>query len=272
MPPLSIISWNVNGIRAVEKKGELKTFLNTYSPSILCLQETKAKPEQVDFLDKIFPEYVKYYFSAQKAGYSGTAIWIRKEMIKNNEAGISFHTGMPNFEDTEGRISRLDITINNTDLSILGVYFPNGGKSPEAWNGKNGKLDFYDLFLEYVTQLREEGKTVIFCGDVNCCHTSIDIARPKENDGNIGFHPEERRRISNWIENGWQDIWRSKNPDTIDQYSWWSYRGGARDRNVGWRIDYFFAEKAIVDTVTNIQYLNEQKGSDHCPILLETSI
>lgn len=262
---MKIISWNVNGLRAIEKKGELHNFITMYSPEILCLQETKSKHEQVKFIDEKFPEYEKFYHSAEKPGYSGTAIWIQRKF----SASHSFHSGMPDFNDTEGRISRVDFTKDEKNFSVIGVYFPNGGKSPEAWDGPDGKLDFYIKFLSYVQELKSQGRTVIFCGDVNTCHQEVDIARPKSNEGKIGFHPLERQKISNWITAGWKDIWREKNPEVIDQYSWWSYRGGARDRNVGWRIDYFFIDEKFLPSVQKIQYLNAQIGSDHCPVSLE---
>ena len=238
---MKIISWNVNGLRAVHKKGALQEFLLQHSPDVLCLQETKSKPEQVAFLDDELPEYEKFYVSAEKAGYSGTAIWTKKSAISSPV----FISGMENFyNDTEGRIARVDIGT----LTVIGVYFPNGGKSEEAWEEK---LVFYKQFLEYIQSIERLGQNVIFCGDVNCCHTAIDIARPKENDGKIGFHPREREIVSSWILAGWKDIWRDTNSETVDQYSWWSYRGGARDRNVGWRIDYFFAHLYSMYCVLN---------------------
>jgi len=129
-----------------------------------------------------------------------------------------------------------------------------------------GKLVFYQKFLDQVNLLKKQGREVIFCGDVNTCHQAIDIARPKENEGKIGFHPLERQKISDWVNADWKDVWREKNPEISDQYSWWSYRGGARSRNVGWRIDYFFVEKKLLPEISEMQYLNEQLGSDHCPV------
>ena len=273
---MKIISWNVNGMRAIEKKGELKNFLDTHQPDMVCFQETKAKPEQLEFLEEKFPEYQKFYHSAEKAGYSGTGIWIQKN--QKNIQDIEFFSGFAetkSFHDTEGRISRVDFSVETLDatpleksrkFSLLGVYFPNGGKSPEAFDGEEGKLVFYEKFLEEVNAIKQSGREVIFCGDVNTCHQAIDIARPKENEGKIGFHPLERQKISDWEDENWKDVWRAKNPDTPDQYSWWSYRGGARSRNVGWRIDYFFVEKKLLPEISGMQYLNEQMGSDHCPV------
>lgn len=246
----------MNGLRAVHKKGEFSSFMEKNSPDILCLQETKSTADQVSFLEDEFPEYVKYYVSAEKKGYSGVSIWVK------NELGVSpqFFEGMEDFYHcTEGRVARVDLH----HLVIFSVYFPNGGKSEEAWKEK---LIFYKQFLQYIQHLEERGKTVIFCGDINCCHNPIDIARPKENDGKVGFHPDERACLSEWIHAGWKDVWREENPTLADQYSWWSYRGGARDRNVGWRIDYFFVPESFLSAVLEMKYLNEQMGSDHCPV------
>ncbi len=272
---MKCISWNVNGIRAVEKKGELQNFLENFSPDILSLQETKAKPEQMEFLEEVFPDYQKFYHSAEKPGYAGTAIWIKKDVF-SEFSEVEFVQGFDkevDFNDDEGRISRLDFSTEISgkprNFSFLGVYFPNGGKSEDAWRGETGKLVFYQKFLNQVNLLRKAGREVIFCGDVNTCHQAIDIARPKENDGKIGFHPLERAEISGWVDGGWKDIWREKNPEISGQYSWWSYRGGARSRNVGWRIDYFFVDEKMLPEISGISYLDEQMGSDHCPVMLE---
>lgn len=255
---VSIVSWNVNGIRAAEKKGELNRFLERYEPDIFLLQEVKAQPEQLSLELTEDPEYWQFYHPAQKAGYAGTAIWVRKDRFSQPE----FLTGMPDFNDDEGRVPQVKIGNNH----IFGVYFPNGGKSDAAWQGK---LAFYEDFLAYINGLRANGDNVIFAGDVNCCHEAIDIARPKENDGKIGYHPEERRRISIWVENGWVDVWRKTFPDKRDVYSWWSFRSAARSRNVGWRLDYFFVDRDFFPRVRKIAYLEEQMGSDHCPVMME---
>ncbi len=273
---MKIISWNVNGIRAVHKKKELEGCLQKYQPDIFCMQETKCKENQITNIIEEFSEFIQFYTEAEKAGYSGTSIWVSKSFLEANaieKDDITFVSGMsPFYEDNEGRISRIDFISNKKEYSVLTVYFPNGGKSEEAWNQK---LVFYRKFLEYVQYLeasKSEGgceKTVIFSGDVNVCHEEIDIARPKQNDGKIGFHPLERQEITKWVDAGFKDVWREKNATQVGQYSWWSYRGGARARNVGWRIDYFFVPQYLLESVCTIEYLNEQVGSDHCPILLE---
>ncbi len=233
---MNIISWNVNGIRAVEKKGEIENLLNTYNPDVLLLQETKAKEEQLSAIIKKYDQYQQFYHAAEKPGYAGTSIWVSSNFIKSSN--LEFSTGMPNFEDTEGRIARVSFE----NYEILGVYFPNGGKSPEAWDGK---LVFYEKFLDFVNQLRSEGKTVIWAGDVNCAHEEIDLARPKDNMNSIGFLPEERAWVSKVVENKWTDVFRKTYPSKTDVYSWWHVITRARLRNVGWRIDYFLSMKKI---------------------------
>lgn len=254
---MKIISWNVNGIRAVERKGELDIFLEKHDPDILLLQETKATPDKLSEALVNHSEYHQFYCSAEKPGYAGTGIWIRK----NDFEKIEFSAGMPNYEDNEGRISRIDFK----EWSILGIYFPNGGKSHEAWKEK---LIFYKRFLDYVNVLRNQGRKVLWGGDINCAHKEIDIARPKENKNSIGFLPEERGWVSEVITNNWIDVYRCRNPETV-MYSWWHMRSGARARNVGWRIDYFFVDQPLLGKVKNIEYLNDQMGSDHCPLLIE---
>lgn len=261
---MKVISWNVNGLRAVERKEFLKPFLADHNPDILCLQETKSKPEQVAFLDEIYPEYEKFYHSAEKPGYSGVAIWVKKSLEIEN---LKFTSGMPNDPVAEeGRIGRIDFKYKDKCYAVLGVYFPNGGKSPEAWAQK---LIFYKEFLLYVNAIRAEGVECVWTGDINCAHNEIDLARPKENDGVIGFHPEERALLNEWITNGWVDVWRSKNPEVAEVYSWWHMISRARSRNVGWRIDYFFVDKAFYLHIKDIAYLTNQLGSDHCPVVLE---
>lgn len=254
---MKIASWNVNGIRAIEKRGDLQSFLDTYSPDIFFLQEVKATPVQLSEALRSHADYHQFYHPADKPGYAGTGVWIRR----NGFGDVNFLQGMTGFNDTEGRISRIDFQ----DWSLFGVYFPNGGKSDEAWQGK---IVFYEQFLTHVNAVRSSGRKVIWCGDVNCAHEEIDLARPKENQNAIGFLPEERAWVSKVIKEGWIDVFRQRNPHKV-VYSWWHVLSGARKRNVGWRIDYFFADKALVPAVQNIEYLNAQLGSDHCPVLLE---
>ena len=263
---MNIISWNVNGIRAVERKGELQKLLEDYNPDVLLIQEIKAKPEQLSKFLTEHEAYHQFYHPAEKPGYAGTGIWVKKSYGSSTHqptnSAPQFSSGMPEFQDTEGRIARVDLG----DWSIFGVYFPNGGKSPEAWDDK---LVFYEKFLQYMNQLRDEGRHVIWGGDVNCAHEEIDLARPKDNLKSIGFLPEERAWVTKVIEHNWLDIFRHLNPEEII-YSWWHVISRARLRNVGWRIDYFFVDEALLPQVQEIKYLNAQMGSDHCPVQLVT--
>lgn len=260
---MKILSWNVNGIRAVERKGELQNLIESQQPDILCLQEIKAKEDQIEAIKTKYAGYTQYYNPAEKPGYAGTAVWVRKDA---GFTDVSFGRGMPKDPaDAEGRITQVSCTHNNTPYVVLGVYFPNGGKSPEAWDNK---LVFYDHFLEYVDSLESEGGVCIWGGDVNCAHNEIDLARPEGNKNSIGFLPEERAWVGQCIRSGWADIFRSLNPTTVI-YSWWHVISRARSRNVGWRIDYFFMQNKYIDTVKDITYLNDQMGSDHCPLVLE---
>ena len=248
-----ISSWNVNGLRAVARKGALKEWIDKQNADVLCMQETKASAEQLSFLDDEYPDYEKEYHAGEKAGYAGVATWTRNldtTTTRGLEAG-----------DPEGRIIRTDFD----DWSLLNIYFPNGGKSTEAWEYK---LVFYDLILDYMNELRSTGRRVIMVGDLNVAHREIDIARPKENDGKIGFHPKERAWVDRVLEAGWVDVFRSKHPDAI-VYSYWHLISRARERNVGWRIDSFFMNARDLDRVTRVEYDNDQMGSDHCPITLE---
>lgn len=256
---MKVVSWNVNGIRAVERKGALEEFLGKESPDILFLQETKAKPEQLSPALTETDDWEKHYYSAEKAGYSGTAVWVKKGTFPSYQV----ERGIPDFPDDEGRLIRVE-----TDKAmLLGGYFPNGGKSEEAWQGK---LAYYDHFLKFINAEREKGKKIIFTGDLNVAHNEIDLARPKENKDSIGFLPEERSWVDRVIESGWVDTFRHLHPETVS-YTWWSMQTRARERNIGWRIDYFFADSSLMKSVKRIEHLNDQMGSDHCPIVLEIS-
>lgn len=261
---MKIVSWNVNGIRAVERKGALQQFLQDHQPDVLLLQEIKGTPDKFSsYLTKNML-YQQFYHPAEKPGYAGTGVWIDN---KSSLEVIEFSTGIPGTEDTEGRVSRIDITKDGQRYAILGVYFPNGGKSKEAWEGK---LVFYTDFLNYVNTIRSEGIECIWGGDVNCAHHEIDLARPKDNKKSIGFLPEERGWVTAVIDAGWTDVFRHRYPQEVI-YSWWSMQTRARERNVGWRIDYFFVDQCFESQVKSITYLNDQIGSDHCPVVLEIS-
>ena len=247
---MKIISWNVNGIRAIEKKGELETLLRKENPDVLLLQEIKARKDQLSEFLTINNQYWQYYHSAEKVGYSGVSIWVRKKTFKEEPA---MTVGMKGWNDSEGRIIRVDLA----NVIVFGVYFPNGGKSEEAWLDK---LKFYDHFLDHVNELRADNKRVVWSGDLNVAHNPLDLARPKENEGNIGFRPEERSWLDRVIKDNWIDIFRKQNPE-LSSYTWWQMRTRARDRNVGWRIDYFFIDQADKPSVKTTGHLKGQKSN-----------
>ena len=246
---MKLISWNVNGLRAVLKKNFLE-FLDTEKPDVLCLQETKCTPDQVE---QLWPaSYTTFWNCAEKKGYSGVAAFYSEEPLS-----VSRGLGEPRF-DSEGRV----ITLEYKEFYLLNVYFPNGGQGPERLAYK---LAFYEAFLGHIEKLRKSGKAVIFCGDVNTAHKEIDLARPKENVGNSGFMPVERAWLDKLAGKGWTDTFREKHPEP-GQYTWWDYKTRARERNVGWRLDYFFINREKASLVTDAFILPEVQGSDHCPV------
>ncbi|MEK7148262.1 MAG: exodeoxyribonuclease III [Patescibacteria group bacterium] len=251
----SIISWNVNGLRAVHRKGNFEAVLEQ-NPDILCLQETKSTPDQLPPELKDIEGYHSYFhFPTVKKGYSGVAIYTKEKPLQvQNDIGIE---GM----DQEGRV----IMALYKDFILFNVYFPNGGGAPERLRYK---LDFYDHFLDLIDKLYKKQKNIIFCGDVNVAHTAIDLARPKENETHVGFLPIERAWIDKAISHGWVDIFRHIYPDKIGAYTYWDMKSMARDRNIGWRIDYFFSSPQIAEKVKSIEILDDIYGSDHCPIKL----
>lgn len=254
---MKIISWNVNGIRAAQKKGFLD-WLAKESPDILCVQETKAHPDQLDALLLNPPGYHVSWNSAEKKGYSGVATFSRKKPIR-----VQKGFGIPEF-DSEGRLLLSEFP----EFVLLNIYFPNGGRGPER---VKHKLDFYDQTLNLVQTLKAEGKKVIVSGDYNTAHQPIDLARPDENAETSGFLPSERAWLDKWIAHGQVDIFRqfNKNPD---QYTWWDMRTFARKKNLGWRIDYHFVTQDLVPCVKNAMIHMETEGSDHCPISLELNL
>ncbi len=263
---MKIITWNVNGLRAVERKKELPNLINKQNPDILLLQEIKGNREQFSNYLINNEKYQQFYHSAEKPGYAGTGIWLKKTFSKKIK-DITFETTVPHAPNMdEGRVSHLSFLLKQTNYSILSIYFPNGGKSSQAWREK---LVFYDQVLNYMNNLRRQKRTVIVGGDLNVAHTEIDLARPKENDGKIGFHPKERAWLDKVIDNKWIDVWRVKNPGVKNTYSWWNMRTRARKRNVGWRLDYFLIDKNLFNKVNDIRYLSKQMGSDHCPLSMD---
>jgi len=253
---LSLLSWNVNGLRSLEKSGYW-SFLPKYSADIFCLQETKSSPDQLSENLKNPEGYHAYFASSEeKKGYSGVALYSKVEPKK-----VEYGMGIPRF-DREGRL----IVAHYEDFVLLNVYFPNGGSGPERLKYK---LDFYDAFLAYVEKLRKRGDKIIFCGDVNTAHEEIDLARPKENEKNSGFLPEERAWLDEVVNLGYIDTFRYFCPNKKNAYTYWDMQSHARDRNVGWRIDYFFVSANLQRKIKTAGILPDVFGSDHCPITLE---
>ena len=253
---MKIISWNVNGIRAVQKKGFLEWFKKE-SPDVLCLQETKAEKEQLDDALLSVPGYHSFWCSAQKKGYSGVAVYARQE-----PKSVLYGLGDAEF-DSEGRTLIVDMGA----FVLFNIYYPNGG----AGNKRVPfKLAFYDAFLKRAEKFRQQGRHLIICGDVNTAHEEIDLARPKQNEKNTGFLPEERAWVSRFMAAGYVDTFRHFQKDG-GHYSWWDYKTGARARNIGWRIDYFFVDRAFLPHLNKAFILSDVPGSDHCPVGIEIS-
>ena len=249
----SIISWNVNGIRAVEKKGFLD-WLKDESPDILCLQETKARPEQLAENLRVPAGYHAYFSSAKRPGYSGVALFTKAKPDEVTNLGLA------EFDD-EGRV----LVARFGDLHVISAYFPN---SQEAGARLGYKLAFCDAMLKYCNAKVGAGQHIVLCGDYNIAHKPIDLANPKSNEKNPGYLPEERDFMSKFLENGYVDCFR-KFCSEGGKYSWWSYRFHAREKNIGWRIDYTCVNKALEGRVKAASILDSVLGSDHCPVKLE---
>jgi len=244
---MKFISWNVNGIRSIIKKGLLE-FIERANPEVICLQEIKASQEQVDFL---LTDYFQYWNSAQRPGYSGAAIFTKiKSLSVKNDLGISEH-------DREGRV----ITLEFPDYFLVNVYTPNAKRDLSRLVYR---MQWDADFLSYLKKL-EEKKPVIFCGDLNVAHQEIDLTHPKRNIGNHGFTPEERAGFGNFITAGFIDTFREFHQEG-GHYTWWSLMPGVRQRNIGWRIDYFCISAALRPRLQEAFILPEVIGSDHCPV------
>lgn len=263
---MKLYSWNVNGIRAVVNKGAFQAFMKAHDPDVLCLQETKAKQGQAE-LD--LAGYHEYWNSADKAGYSGTAIFSKQKPLsvingfadaiaeKYGLAGDSY--GDPT---KEGRV----ISAEFDDFWVVTVYTPNSKGDLSRLALRDTQWD--PAFLEHVLEL-EKAKPVLFCGDLNVAHQEIDLANPKPNIGKHGFTDEERAGFQAFLDHGFTDTFRAAHPDTTEQYTWWTHWANARARNVGWRIDYWLASKNIASRVANPQIHPHVMGSDHCPVSIE---
>ena len=253
---VKIFSYNVNGIRAALRK-DFASWLKTNNADIVCLQEIKANLEQFD--ESVFTDlgYDCYWNSAEKKGYSGVAVYSKYKPEQ-------FSSGFGDtFFDNEGRT----IIVNFKEFILFNVYFPNGQRSDERLKYK---LDFYNSILDKLIILKNNGHKIVICGDVNTAHKEIDLARPKENSNVSGFLPIEREWIDKLIDNNFIDTFRLFNEEP-DNYTWWNMRTRARDRNVGWRIDYFFVTENLVNNVKSSSILSHVMGSDHCPIKLNLS-
>lgn len=253
---MKIISWNVNGLRANVKKGGFDWLL-AQNADIFCMQEIKAEADQLPPEVRAPKGYHAFFESSKtRKGYSGVAIYSKTEPLK-----VEFSVGNPEL-DQEGRM----ITAFYEDFVFINCYFPNGGGGPDRLAYK---LKFYDAFLEYINKLKKKGHEIIFCGDINTAHTEIDLARPKENVDNTGFLPIERAWLDKVVKNNYFDVFRSLNPEKKDVYTYWDMKTFARDRNVGWRIDYFFVTKGILEKIKEVNIHNDILGSDHCPLSIK---
>lgn len=254
---LTLWSWNVNGLRAVLKKDFLDT-LSREDIDVIGLQETKLQEHQIPPEMAELTQYHQYWSHAERKGYSGTALLSK---IKP----LSFETAFGEDEfDIEGRINIAEYE----QFILFNIYFPNGGQGDERLAYK---LRFYDKALEIMQAKRATGKAILVAGDYNTAHKEIDLARPKENETVTGFLPIERAWLDKLVEHGWVDTFRIFDP-SAEQYSWWSYRAGARPRNIGWRIDYFFVDQEHQTLVTNAGIRQDVMGSDHCPVFVEITL
>ena len=255
---MKIISYNVNGIRAAINKGFLE-WLKATNADVVCLQEIKATPDQIADLFQIEAlGYHHFWYPAQKKGYSGTAIFSKKQPLH-----VEYGCGIAPY-DQEGRVIRADFE----DFSVISAYFPSGSSGDER---QAFKIKFLEDFQEYANQLKLQIPNLLICGDYNICHRAIDIHNPKSNAKSSGFLPEEREWMENFMNAGFVDTFRHLNPDP-HHYTWWSYRAGARSKNLGWRIDYHLITKTMESKIKRAAILPEAKHSDHCPILLELDI
>lgn len=248
---MKFISWNVNGLRAVVSKGFEEIF-RSLDADFFCLQETKLQEGQIDLS---FEGYESYWNYAEKKGYSGTAIF-----TKHTPLSVSYGLGIAE-HDKEGRV----ITLEYGDFYLVTVYTPN---SQNELKRLDYRMQWEDDFLAYIKSL-DEKKPVIFCGDLNVAHQEIDLKNPKTNRKNAGFTDEEREKMTVVLSSGFTDTWRSLNPDVEGVYSWWSYRFSAREKNAGWRIDYFIVSDRITDKIEDAKIHTEVFGSDHCPVELD---
>ena len=251
---MRFLSWNVNGLRACVKKGFEDVF-HTQNADFFCLQETKLQPGQIELE---LPGYEQFWCSAEKKGYSGTAIFAKQKPLS-----VQYNLGIPE-HDTEGRV----ITLEYPDFWLVTVYTPN---AQDGLKRIDYRMAWEDAFRAHLKAL-DETKPVIVCGDMNVAHEEIDLKNPKSNRGNAGFSDEERGKFTELLASGFTDTFRRLYPELTGAYSWWSYRFNARANNAGWRIDYFLVSDRIADRIEDAFILNQIEGSDHCPVGLELSL
>jgi exodeoxyribonuclease III len=251
MDEKKLLCWNVNGVRAIKTKGFFDWF-HKESPDILCLQETKVQPDQLEADLKEPNGYHTYWAYPERKGYSGVAVFTKEKPLD-----IRYDFGDTTI-DIEGRV----IIAKYPGFTLFNVYFPNGKQGPERLNYK---MTFYDIFLKYADSLKAKGDKLVICGDVNTAHKEIDIARPKENRKASGFLPIEREWMDKFISHGYVDTFRHFNQEP-NHYTYWDIKTGARERNVGWRIDYFFVNENLLPSLTEAFIMSEVMGADHCPI------
>lgn len=250
----SLFSWNVNGLRAAARKGFLD-WLENASPDILGVQETKCHPHQLEQDVRQPDGYFSYFASAERKGYSGVALYTRVEPLE-----VKIGLGVPEY-DIEGRT----IVAEYKEFVLIVAYFPNGSRDHSR---VPFKMRYKRIFLDYCNDLLRQGKRIVFCGDVNTAHNEIDLARPRQNQKTTGFLREERDWLDEIVAQGYVDTFRALNPAREGAYSWWSYIGNARSRNVGWRLDYFFVSEDLTPHVQDAAIYPEVQGSDHCPVSL----
>ncbi|MEN0659791.1 exodeoxyribonuclease III [Caldifermentibacillus hisashii] len=251
---MKLVSWNVNGLRACVKKGFLEYFYDI-DADIFCIQETKLKEGQID-VD--LPGYLQYWNYAEKKGYSGTAVFTKYKPLT-----VSYGFS-PEESEREGRI----ITLEYENFYLVNVYTPNSQRDLARLKFR---LEWEDKLKKYLLALNEK-KPVVYCGDLNVAHQEIDLKNAKSNIGNSGFTYEEREKMTNLLASGFIDTFRYLHPDAVDRYTWWSYMNKVRDRNIGWRIDYFIVSESIKEKIVNADIHSHVLGSDHCPILLEIDL
>lgn len=249
MEPVKLVSWNVNGLRAVAGKGFAQIF-DELDADCVCLQETKLQKGQIDLE---FLGYTSYWNYADKPGYSGTVVYTRKPVLS-----VSYGLGIDE-HDHEGRV----VTVEFEDFYLVNVYVPN---SQDGLRRLDYRMNWEDAFRGFVKSL-ESKKPVVVCGDMNVAHEEIDLKNPSTNHFNAGFSDEERSKFTELLGSGFIDTWRFQHPDEV-KYSWWSYRGAARFRNAGWRIDYFLVSESLREHIFSTEILNDIAGSDHCPVVL----